>query len=125
MDREQFESLKSLILDVFEKASACVDKRARERKNEVPADEITKDLIEQFSILRFADSPKDMEELVGFLIGDHLLPPDMDTEDFFGSILTELKGRNRSHAHNNAELALRLLSNAYEAQKNAPASGLH
>lgn len=119
MEKEQFETLRDLILEVFELAAKNVEDRARDKHLHVVEDDIKQDLLEEFSILRFQHTP-DKEALIGLMIAEGLLPTDTDTEDFFQHIFDMLKGDNKSHAHSNATLALRLLSDAHEKQLGGP-----
>lgn len=113
MEKEQFEALKSLVLEVFSAAGDYVEKRAFEAEPDILQKDVHALLVEEFPILRFTEA-EDIGALVEELVAGGMLPANGETEDFFLHILDRLNGSNRSHAYNDAVMALNTLSQGYK-----------
>jgi len=115
MQTEQFEALKSLVMEVFDEASKYIQKHARVQEPDALEERLHDELVEEYPILRFADSDQ-KEAVISVLVVDGVVPPDENAEEFYLHILDKIKGRNKSHAYSNASLALTMLSNNYKSQ---------
>lgn len=127
MQKHDHDTLKSLVLEVFDKAAGRIETRFENMGEDAKAENVWADIVEEFPVLKFSENAELKEALVDLLIEKGAFPvQDGESADFFLGVLNNIEGRNESHAYNNAVLALNLLSQGYlEKVASAPRASLN
>lgn len=121
MQKEEHAALKSLVLEVFDKAAEKIETRLDAQGEDVVAESLWDDVLQEFPILHHRDNAAMKDALIEQMISQGLLPVEEgETEQFFLHILNKLEASNKSQAYQNAGLALRVLSEG-QSQISVPA----